>query len=271
MRTGNQSAYRRLGALLLLAALLSVCLQAPAEPAEAGEIGPDVAMVLARNAAEQYGLEDASGAPLVPREAAEMTGRGIPDEAGVEPDYRGVVGYMSLQADWEVSRFSSLTETPWILPVYEQDGEDWKVAGQIQHKTPVLVTDQVIREAKGHKFIGYLRVVRLDSGEQAWIDVTQFVTVPYWTLELSEAVRYGFCIAVYNDRSRYDVLDRKGRRGPLPDGTCVLMCEKRSSRYISSDREHNPLLGIIFRRNEESVSYFRTFLFFGTEDLTMIY
>ena len=270
MRTGDQMRFRRISALLLLAALLSVCLYAPAETA-AEEDDRDVAMMLARNVAEAFGLQDASGAPLVPRAAEEMAGRGIPDEIGVEPDYRGVVGYMSLQADWEVSRFITFTETPWILPVYEPDGEDWKIAGQIQHKTPVLVVDQNIREAKGHKFIGYLRVIRLDLQEEAWIDVRQFVTVPYWTLELTEAVGYGFCVAVYSEQSRYQVLDRKGRRGPLPEGTSVLMCDRRSSRYISSDKEHNPLLGIIFRSKEESKSYFRTFLFFGVDDLTLVY
>ena len=222
MRTGDRMKRRRFRALLLTA-LLSVCLYAPAGTAE--EARDDVALVLAQNAVENLGLKDAAGEPLVPREAPEMNGRGIPDETGLEPDYRGVVGYVSLQADWEVSRFNTFTETPWILPVYEQDGEEWKIAGQI----------------------------------------------PYWTLALPEAVRYGFCIAVYNERSRSFAIDRKGHRGPLPEGIRVLMCDKRSSRYISPDKEHNPLLGIIFRNQEDTRSYFRTFLFFGEEDLTLVY
>ena len=268
MRTGDRMKRRRFRALLLTA-LLSVCLYAPAGTAE--EARDDVALVLAQNAVENLGLKDAAGEPLVPREAPEMNGRGIPDETGKEPDYRGVVGYVSLQADWEVSRFNTFTETPWILPVYEQDGEEWKIAGQIQHKTPVLVTDQAVREGKGYRFFGHLQVIRLDSMEPAWIDVTQFVTVPYWTLALPEAVRYGFCIAVYNERSRSFAIDRKGHRGPLPEGIRVLMCDRRSSRYISPNKEHNPLLGIIFRNQEDTRSYFRTFLFFGEEDLTLVY
>ena len=268
MRTGDRSKVRRPGALVL-AALLLFCLPAAAETGSAAQ--DSVTMMMAQYATEHLRLKDPAGEPLVPRAAEEMAGRGIPDTAGTEPDYRGAVGYMSLQADWEVSRFNTFTDTPWILPVYERDGDSWKVAGRIQHKTPVLVADQVLREAKGHKFIGYLQVVRLDSQELAWIDVRQFVTVPYWTLELPEAVRYGFCIAVYNEQSRHQALDRKGHRGPLPDGTRVLMCDRRTSRYLTPDREKNPLLGITFRNRDKKESYFRTFLFFDPADLTPVY
>ena len=40
----------------------------------------------------------------------------------------------------------------------------------------------------------------------------------------------------------------------------VLMCEKRTARYISPDKQNNPLPGIIFRSGEEQDSYYRTFL-----------
>ncbi len=270
MKTDVRPDRQRVGALLAaLVLLLSVC---PAGQAKTAE-GPDsVTMILAEDAVRQYGLLDAEGNPLTPRAAPEMKGRGSPDEPGKEPDYRGVVGYMALQSSWDMSRFSTFASSPWVLPVYERNGQRWKAAGDIQHKTPVLVTDQCLKEGRGHKFAGYLRVVRLDSGEPAWIDVTQFVTVPYWTMDLEDAVGCGYCIAVYSDRSGIAPVDRKGTRGTLAADTRVLMCDPLFSlHYISPDKGNNPLLGIVFRDGETEGTYYRTFLFFSPADLTLIY
>ena len=271
MKTEARPDRRRLGALTAaLVLLLSVCLAGQAEEAAGG---PDfITMLMAEDTVRQYDLRDAEGNPLTPRAAPEMNGRGNPEVFGEEPDYRGVVGYVVLQSSWDMSRFSTFASSPWVLPVYEQNGRRWKVVGEIQHKTPVLVIDQRIKEGQGHKFVGYLQVVRLDTGEQCWIDVTQFVTVAYWTLGLEEAVNYGYCIAVYSGRSGIEPTDRKGTRGKLADDTRVLMCDPLFSlRYISPDKENNPLLGIIFRNGETEGTYYRTFLFFNAEDLTMIY
>ena len=141
----------------------------------------------------------------------------------------------------------------------------------IRHKTPVLVVDQSIREGIGHKYTGYLNVIRLDTMKETWIDVTQFVTVPYWTRDLAEAVRYGYAIAVYRDKSRWEPIDRKSHRGTVPDGTRVLLCFSNPPKFHSPDKEHNPILGIVFRSKKESESHFRTFLFFNADDLDLIY
>lgn len=267
MKTGGIRTRQRLCALLLMPVLLlSCCLSA-----RAGDAGMDVTMVLAQDAVKSLDIRDGEGNLLVPRKAPEMNGRGIPEVKGEEPDYRGVVGYMALQSDWEVSRFSTFTRIPWMLPVYDEDGET--VAGEIQHKTPVLVTDQRIREGQGGRFIGMLRVIRLDTRQVVWIDAANFVTVPYWTLTLKEASGYGFSIAVYRSRSRYEPMDRKKHHGPLPDGIWVLMCDKAVfPRHNSPDKENRPLLGIIFRNpKSEKESYLRFFLFFNTDDLTLVY
>ena len=267
MRTERRSVYFRAGALILALLLLSGWASALADPSEDMM---DVTILLAQNAADQLGLKGADGKPLKPRSALEMKGRGNPDTPGVEPDYRGVVGHAALQTGWEVSRFNTFTTTPWILPVY---GPDWteQTHDMIRHKTPVLVVDQFIREGKGHKFIGYLYVVRLDNMEEVWIDVTQFVTVPYWTLGVTEAARYGYAIAVYRDKSRWEPMDRKAHRGTVPDGTRVLLCYSNPPKFRSPDKEHNPVLGIVFRSKKESESHFRTFLFFNADDLDLIY
>ena len=265
MRTEKRSVYFRAVALILTLLLLSGCVSALADSARDTE---DVTILLAQNAVDQLGLKNAEGQPLKPHSAPEMNGRGVPDTPGEEPDYRGVVGYAALQTSWEVSRFSTFSTTPWILPVY---GPDWKEQPNemIRHKTPVLVEDQYIREGKGHKFAGYLYVVRLDTMQEVWIDVTQFVTVPYWTLELSEATRYGYAMAVYRNKSRWEPMDRKSHRGMVPDGTRVLLCYSNPPKYHSPDREHNPVLGIVFR-SKSDVNY-RTFLFFNADDLDLIY
>ena len=146
-----------------------------------------------------------------------------------------------------------------------------KVVGAVAHKTPVLVTDQQIKEERGHKFGGHLQVIRLDTFEEAWIDVIHFVTAPYWSMNLTDAVGYGYCIAVYNNNSGIMPTDRKGNRGELQEGTRVLMCERRTARYVSPDKKNNPLPGIIFRSGEKKDSYYRTFLFFNANDLTLTY
>ena len=270
MRTEMRPDRRRLGALVTaLALLLCAC---PAGQAETAAAPDFTTMILAEDAVRQHDLRDAGGNPLTPRAAPEMKGRGNPDVPGEEPDYRGVVGYMVLQSSWDMSRFSTFASSPWVLPVYERNGKRWKVTGDIQHKTPVLVTDQQIKEGQGHKYTGHLQVIRLDTGEQVWIDVTQFVTVPYWSMSLERAVDYGYCIAVYSGKSGVAPVDRKGTRGKLAEDTRVLMCDPLFSlHYLSPDRENNPLLGIIFRDGETEGTYYRTFLFFNPEDLTLVY
>lgn len=273
MKTGTRPDCFKAGPLLLaLALLLSFCLPAGAEQGPDTDLS-DITLVLAQDAVQTLNLKTPEGEVLRPRKAPEMKGRGFPDETGVEPDYRGVVGYMSLQVGWEVSRFNTFTDTPWYLPVFERSGDEFTaVEGKaIAHKTPVLVTDQVVREGIGHKFAGHLNVVRLDTMEQTWVDVTQFTTVDYWTLEISEAVKYGYCIAAYREKTRNEPIDRKAHRGALPQGWRVLMCYSSPPRYFSPDNRNNPLLGIVFRSRKESESYIRSFLFFNPEDLVLIY
>ena len=268
MKTGRVrwTAALALAVMLLAGWLVPSAAEGPVDP----EV--DLDMVMARNIVTGYALLDEQGKYLEPRRAPEMTGRGTPERKGEEPDYRGVLGYMSLQNGWEGSRFNTFTRTPWQLPVYERDGDRWKVTGSIRHKTSVLVVDQDLREGMGYKFIGHLDVIRLDTNERVWIDVAQFITVPYWTLPLSEAMYHGFCIAVYRSNSNYEPMDGKKHRGTLPEGLRVLMCDRRTSyRYVSPDRENRPLLGIVFRSKEEGESYFRSFLYFNPKDLTLVY
>ena len=271
VRTGKRSICRLCALALLPVLLLSCCFSARAEE-QFPSFMPDATVIIAEAAVTTLGITDAEGNPLTVRKAPEMNGRGKPEVKGQEPDYRGVLGYMALQSEWEVSRFNTFVRTPWVLPVYDGPDGD-RVAGEIQHKTPVLVIDQQIKERLKYRFAGRLQVIRLDTSEIVWVDVTQFVTVPYWTLDVTEAVKYGFSIVVYRSKSRHEPMDRKKHTGPLPDGSWVLLCEAAKFPYhISPDKENRPLLGIIFRSNrEDSEAYRRYFLFFNAEDLTLVY
>ena len=267
MRTEKRPGPFRAGTLVLALILcLSLCLSAGAETAGLS----DVTLMLAQSAVESMGLTDANGEPLQPRYATEVEGRGVPDQSETEPDYRGIVGFAALQTGWEVSEFRTFALTPWILPVYGADGRE-KANDMIRHKTPVLVVDQALRKGREHTYTGYLRVIRLDSMTETWIDAAHFATVPYWTLAASEAVKYGYCIAVYRDSTRNEPMDRKGHRGAVPDGTRVLLCYASPPKYESPDREHYPLLGIVFSTRNGSSDYYRNFLFFNPGDLYLIY
>lgn len=260
---------RWLSALLAMITLLSGCLCASAE----GTPGLDVDLLIAQEVAARLSLRDRDGNHMTVRKDPELKSRGVRQKGDPEPDYVGVLGYVALQADWEVTRFNTFTQTPWQLPFYKKkkDGS-FVVKSAINHKTPVLVFEQETVEGLGYVLYGYLKVIRLDTGEAGWIDVGQFVTLPYWTLPLEEAYKYGFCIAAYRERSRYLPIDRKGRRGPLPDDIRVLICDQTTSfRIPSRDRANNPVLGIIFRNKQGSQSYYRTFLRFNEEDLSLVY
>lgn len=267
MATGKQAGLYRACALVL-ALLLFLSASVTARAAQDGL--PDVNLMLAENGVDIYRLKDMLGNTIQPRLAPELKGRGIPDTKGVIPDYIGIVGYAALQTDWKVSKFDTFTSTPWILPVYRQDGAELS-NDMIRHKTPVMVVDQFLRAGKGGRYTGLLDVIRLDTMKITRIDAANFVTVPYWTLDLAEAMQYGYCIAVYKPVSGCEPLDRKGHRGPLPAGTRVLMCYSNPPKFTSSDQENNPLLGIVFRSANNNETHYRTFLFFNPEDLSLIY
>lgn len=254
------------GSALLLALFLAM----PALSAAESPSGlPDTDLLLAGNAIRSFGVTGPDGGELVPRREPDMAGRGVPDHGLDEPDYVGVVGFATLPPSEKVSTFSGFSKTPWGTAAYEREGDKWAASGSVQHKTPVVVVDQVLRPGPDQRYRGYLQVIRLDYNEMLWLKVTQFVPMPYWTLPVTEAVKGGLCIAVYRNASRYDPKDGKARSGALPDGTHVLLCERGNSRYNTPDEEHNPLLGIVFPNGEKSET--GTFLFFNPSDLTIVY
>lgn len=261
--SGQRTAFFRRSAGLLLA-LLFLC---PAFSARGEAAGTDMDLLLARNALLALGIRGADGEEILPRRAEEMAGRGLPEQGNAEPDYVGVLGYAALPVSEKIGTFSAFGSIPWQLPFHEKDGEEWRIAGTMPHKTPVLVVAQALQPARDQRWRGYLQVIRLDRSEAVWMNVNQFVTVPYWTFAPEEAVRYGNCIAVYRNLSRFEPVDLEAHRGAMPDGLRVLMCDRRDSRYNSPDHLFNPLMGVVFFGGEETGH----FLFFNPLDLTIVY
>ena len=123
MGTGKMT--RRAAALLLALALAAGLFPAALAEQPAAPAAMDVDLIMAKNAIAGFGIQGADGKTMEPRRAPDMRGRGLPDETGVEPDYRGVVGYASLQADWAPKsrspsrgtlRFSGTTSSEPFLP-----------------------------------------------------------------------------------------------------------------------------------------------------------
>ena len=251
------------------ALLLVLLLAAPAFSGADSALMTDADLLLAGNAIHAFGVKGADGEELVPRRAAEMPGRGVPGAGLAEPDYVGVVGYATLPPSEKASTFSTFGQTPWLIPAYEKQGEKFVESGTLPHKTPVVVINQILRPGQDQRYRGYLRVIRLDTNKVVWIKVTEFVTLPYWTLPVTEAVLHGNCIAVYRNASRYEPRDRGARSGSMPDGTHILLCDVGGARFSSPDPLKNPLLGIVFPKGEETEE--GLFLFFNPADLTLVY
>ena len=140
-----------------MAALLLVLLALfAAAPSRAETAGLDTEKLLAQNALLLLGVKDENGRQPEIRRAEEMPGRGEAGENGKEPDYVGVLGYAALPVSEKISTFSNFSETPWALMEYEKDGENWKKAGRILHKTPVVVVAQELSPGRDRGYRGYL-------------------------------------------------------------------------------------------------------------------
>ena len=263
-KTGKSGPRKARIPALLLALLLFAFSPAGALGAR---LRADADLIIAQNAVIALRLTDENGEFLSPYKAPETPGRGKAGEDGAETDYRGVVGYMAMDNGPELVNFTTFGHTPWQLPVYSREGEDWTVTDAITHKTPVLVVDQALEDAGDGTWRGYLQVVRLDRQALVWVDVAEFVTLPYWTLPLSEAVAYGCCMAHYQNRSRCEPLNPKGYRGPLPDGVRVLVCSAEAVNGVSPEPGGNPMLALLFVDGEET----GRLLFFHPDDLTLVY
>ena len=199
--------------------------------------------------------------------------RGTVGTSKTEPGYVAALGYAAVYEDEKLEYDSSFGTTPWKIPIYEKDKQFWKETGTIDHKTEVVVIGQELEMPKKtystSRCTGYLRVIRMDTGESCWLDVANFVTDPYWDKSLTSAQEKGYCIAVFNQISDYYPVTKGNSKAELDDGLLVLLPMKSKIFATSPDKTNNPVAGIVFKQWQKSFG--GVTVWFNEKDLTLSY
>lgn len=200
-----------------------------------------------------------------------LEGRGRADDGREEPQYVGLIGYVAIFSDYELKQTDESLNGAWTVPTYEKDKQFWNEIGLIEHKTEVLVKEQELEHDGWGRYSGYLLVERLDNQEQLYINVSHFVTKPYWTYEDKvEAVLVGEYIAEYKQVSNYYPVDKSGDKVELDDGMKVLVIEKTDLYGDNGpDDDTNQVEAVVFK--EWKYGYGGVAVFFNVDDLTIIY
>ncbi len=207
----------------------------------------------------------------------QIYGRGVSDEpSGAEPDYIGVVGYAAVGNNSGVSLETEGIGFPWTVPAYLLYSKRWYYTKPMQHKTGVLVVRQMLKEDGKGRYTGRLKIIRLDSGEICWMDVENFITVPYWFYPPRRAVKYGNTVAAYHRKGKRLPTDEDGNPVEVADDTDVLI--PGNGVWDRRPPEGSKMIpGMIYEEQvtekdgKEIREVISTVLLFPEEDLTMIY
>ena len=266
-KTGTRSILCRLAAAMLLLCMLA-CASAADAPVP-DEDNPDV--ILAKDAAIRMQLKRPDGSPLDVRSDPSVAGRGKAAPDGGEPDYLGIVGFVSLPNDPELSKFSVFDKAYWTVPLYLKMYGRYYMGATITHKMPVMIISQELKKAKkGDYYEGYLGAIRLDTGKECMLDVSCFVTLPYWKLPIREIPAYGYCIAVYRETPGEAPKDEDGKSCSMRDGTRVLIPFEGAYPVNNPDPEHLKIQGIVFREDATG-NIAPKAVYFREEDLLINY
>lgn len=177
-------------------------------------------------------------------------------------DYVGAIGYIAVREYIAIDAYNpfwdkNFATATWKVPAFKKDKQLYVDNGTIDHKTKVEVIEQNL-EDRGHDFgTGYLTVKVLATGEVTIIDVHNFVTVPYWELDVESAASIGECVAEYHQRSDYWPASRN-ESIRAPEGAKVLIygMNRTDGRVWIS--------GLVYQNGERAVYSFQP------EDLTII-
>ena len=249
----NRTALRRgsVKAFCALAAALTLCLCTGAAAVDDSEmvlITPE--LILARDAAVRMSLKGPDGNTLQVRSSPNTPGRGHADAQGNMPDYIGEIGFAALPNDPEMSKFSVFDKAYWVVPEYTLKDGNLVTTGSIPHKTPLVVTEQKLEADGNGGCTGLLQVIRLDVARECLIDVSCFVTLPYWSLPIREVSEYGCCIAVYRETPGEGPRDAEGKAFTIRDGTRVLIPFDNGEYAANPVNETLNVRGIVFRETE---------------------
>lgn len=196
-----------------------------------------------------------------------LEGRGRSDIGRSEPSYVGIIGYVAAYSGYDVED-STIEEWKWVVPTYVQDKQFWVEAGSVEHKTEVLVKEQMLEHRSHGWYEGYLLVENTNTSEQFYIEVTDFVTNPYWLEEdLQKAVKYGDFVAEFNQTSDYYPVNKSADKVELENGTLVLV-DGITGTYgrKGPDNETHQVEGVILTGNKKGLR-----VFFNIDDLQIAY
>ena len=195
-----------------------------------------------------------------------LKGRGSSDVGRSEPEYVGIIGYIGVMKGYPMD--GEIENWTWTVSTYEQDKQFWKESSNVDHKTEVLVKEQILEHEGYGNYTGYLLVERTDTKEQIYIDVKDFITNPYWLNEdVEEAVRIGDFVAEFKQLSDYYPVNKSGEKIELKDGTFVLAIGTTGT-YGSGgpDNNTNQIEVVVLSDNANNSR-----IFINKEDLSIIY
>lgn len=201
-----------------------------------------------------------------------LKGRGYSDAGRQEPNYKNVIGYVAIgyKEEYSLQHTDSLPETPWVIPIYDKVEDDFIEIGFIEHKTKIIVKSQQLKHEGYDAYSGFLLVENIDTSEQFYINVCNFITNPYWTLsDLKEAVSIGDYIAEYNQVSDYPPVDSRNKKVDLDDGIKILVVGKTGLSGVGPNIHNNPIEAIVFK--EWEYGYDAVDIYFNPNDLSILY
>lgn len=220
---------------------------------------------------DQFDAQDSGKIIVVTRGWA--NDRGTIGTSKSEPSYIGSLGYAVVYEDQKLEYNSTFGTTPWKVPVYQKDKQFWEKTGTIDHKTEVVVVGQELTMPKNTyktaRCSGYLHVIRMDTGEDCWLNIDNFVNSQYWEKDLTSAQEKGYCIATYKQVSDYYPVTKGNEKAGLEDGTLVLLPIRSNASGSSPDKKNNAIPGIVFK--QWRVSYGGVTVWFNAADLTLTY
>ena len=157
--------------------------------------------------------------PVVEKPAVRLKGRGFDGRS--EPQYVGVSGFVAVWEDQDAAlmKEQNYTHTPWQVPTYSTDGQNWYQAAEtVNHKDAITVLEQFLTYDGHSGYNGHLKVRRSD-GAVFFINVRNFVVEPYWNAaNIFDAIAGGRVIVTYHQRSKYSPVMPNNSKATVPDG-----------------------------------------------------
>ena len=247
------------------------------EEAKVEQNQPETATELSESeAANTFIIEnhDSDNTDITGRRNESLKGRGRADSGRSEPQYVGIIGYAAVNSvqEYVIEKSDNFQDTGlWKVPTYEQDRQFWNETDTtLPHKTEVVVLDQILEHKGWGSYTGYLLVQRTDDSSEHYIDVSNFVTRPYWKDQddLKKAALDGDMVAEYHQTSDYWPVDSGNDKLDIPDGTMVLITgiTGSGSRF---DSEQTDIEAIVWK--EWKKGYGGVKCHFNHKDLTILY